>query len=88
MKVDGAPFRTIWLADDGQTVEIIDQARLPHEFVVVALTTVEDAAHAISAAALLALTDLKQPWVAKCILLRISTMIRTGRSRSSRNNFV
>jgi methylthioribose-1-phosphate isomerase len=49
MKVDGTPYRTIWLAADGRTVEIIDQTRLPHEFVVVGLTTMEDAAHAIRA---------------------------------------
>ena len=47
MKVDGKPFRTIWLADDGRTVEIIDQTRLPFEFTVVPLTTMEDAATAI-----------------------------------------
>ncbi|MGB0670272.1 MAG: S-methyl-5-thioribose-1-phosphate isomerase [Rhodospirillales bacterium] len=48
MKVDGVPFRTIWLAEDGQTVEIIDQTRLPHEFIVVSLKTLADAATAIS----------------------------------------
>ncbi|MEE8352120.1 MAG: S-methyl-5-thioribose-1-phosphate isomerase [Rhodospirillales bacterium] len=47
MKVDGKPFRTIWLADDGRTVEIIDQTRLPFEFIVVSLATMEDAATAI-----------------------------------------
>ena len=49
MNVDGVPYRTIWLADDGETVEIIDQTRLPHDFVVARLTTLEDAAHAIRA---------------------------------------
>lgn len=49
MKIDGVPHRTIWLADDGRTVEIIDQTRLPHDFVVVRLKTLEDAAHAIRA---------------------------------------
>lgn len=49
MKVDGAAYRTIWTAADGRTVEIIDQTRLPHEFVVVRLTTLEEAAHAIRA---------------------------------------
>ncbi|MBK19515.1 MAG: S-methyl-5-thioribose-1-phosphate isomerase [Rhodospirillaceae bacterium] len=47
MNVDGTPFRTIWLAEDGETVEIIDQTRLPHEFVTVALNSVDDAAYAI-----------------------------------------
>ena len=49
MKVDGKPFRTIWLAGDGQSVEIIDQTRLPHEFVTVTLRSMSEAAHAISA---------------------------------------
>lgn len=47
MKVDGVPYRTIWLADDGWAVEIIDQTRLPFDFVTVRLETVEDAAIAI-----------------------------------------
>jgi len=46
------------------------------------------AAHARSAAARLALTDLKQPRVAKCMFERKSTQTRTGLSRSSRNSFV
>jgi methylthioribose-1-phosphate isomerase len=49
MNVDGKPFRTIWLAADGETVEIVDQTRLPHEFVTIRLRTVDDAAHAIRA---------------------------------------
>ncbi len=47
MNVDGTPFRTIWLADDGETVEIIDQTRLPHEFIVVPLNGLTDACAAI-----------------------------------------
>ncbi len=47
MKVGGRDMRTIWLADDGRTVEIIDQTRLPHELVIARLQTVEDAARAI-----------------------------------------
>jgi methylthioribose-1-phosphate isomerase len=47
MKVRGRPMRTIWPAPDGRTVEIIDQTRLPHEFVVVNLSTLEDAVRAI-----------------------------------------
>ena len=47
MKVDGAPFRTIWLADDGETVEIIDQTRLPHAFAIIRLETLDHAARAI-----------------------------------------
>ena len=47
MKVDGKAFRTIWQADDGRGVEIIDQMRLPHEFAVVRLETLDDACTAI-----------------------------------------
>ncbi|HEY0331079.1 MAG TPA: S-methyl-5-thioribose-1-phosphate isomerase [Rhodopseudomonas sp.] len=47
MKVDGKPTRTIWLEPDGVTVAAIDQRRLPHEFVVVQLTTSDAAAEAI-----------------------------------------
>ena len=47
MNVGGRAYRTIWQGGDGRTVEIIDQTRLPHEFVTVALRTVDDAVHAI-----------------------------------------
>ncbi len=48
MNVGGRPMRTIWLAADGRRVEIIDQTRLPHELAIVGLTTLDDAARAIS----------------------------------------
>ncbi len=47
MNVDGTPSFTIWLADDGRTVKIIDQTRLPHEFIVVELKGLQDACTAI-----------------------------------------
>ena len=47
MRVAGRPMRTIWLAADGRTVEIIDQTRLPHELVIVRLARLDDAAYAI-----------------------------------------
>ncbi|HAT87591.1 MAG TPA: S-methyl-5-thioribose-1-phosphate isomerase, partial [Rhizobiales bacterium] len=47
MKVNGTPYRTIWLDDDGRTVKTIDQRWLPHEFRVVDLTSREDVAIAI-----------------------------------------
>jgi methylthioribose-1-phosphate isomerase len=47
MKVDGTHYRSIWLNEDGWRVDIIDQTRLPHEFEIVTLETVEDAARAI-----------------------------------------
>ncbi len=49
MKVKGQPYRTIWPGTDGASVEIIDQTRLPHEFAVVRLSTLDEAAHAIKA---------------------------------------
>ncbi len=48
MLVDGKPFRTIWVGENGRTVEIIDQTRLPHEFITVGLETLDDAARAIA----------------------------------------
>src|ERR1700730_15668371 len=47
MNVSGRPMRTIWLAEDGRTVEIIDQTRLPHELAIARLTRLDDAARAI-----------------------------------------
>jgi methylthioribose-1-phosphate isomerase len=49
MNVAGRPMRTIWLAPDRRAVEIIDQTRLPHEFVVCRLERLDQAAHAIRA---------------------------------------
>ena len=49
MNVSGRAFRTIWPAQDGRSVEIIDQTRLPHAFVTARLTTLDEAAHAIRA---------------------------------------
>ena len=43
MKVDGKDIRTIWLHADRRTVQVIDQRRLPHEFVVKDVRTVDDA---------------------------------------------
>ena len=47
MNVGGKPYRTIWLNDDGWSVEIIDQTRLPHRFETCTLHDLSDAAHAI-----------------------------------------
>lgn len=49
MKVDGIAYRTIWLDEDGWSVRIIDQTRLPHRFVVARLISLDEAAHAIRA---------------------------------------
>ena len=48
MRIDGTAYRTIW-PEGGGTVAIIDQTRLPHDFAVARLTSLEEAAHAIRA---------------------------------------
>jgi methylthioribose-1-phosphate isomerase len=47
MRVNGVEHRTIWVDDDGWTVRIIDQTRLPHEFIVRSLRSLDDACRAI-----------------------------------------
>ena len=49
MKVGSVHRRTIWPSADGQAVEVIDQTRLPHDFVTTRLDTLDEAAHAIRA---------------------------------------
>ncbi|MDE1173375.1 MAG: S-methyl-5-thioribose-1-phosphate isomerase [Parvibaculaceae bacterium] len=47
MKIAGKHYRTIWLAGDGWSVEVIDQTKLPFRFETVALKSAGEAAHAI-----------------------------------------
>ncbi|MBC8050843.1 MAG: S-methyl-5-thioribose-1-phosphate isomerase [Chitinophagales bacterium] len=47
MKVNGQHYRTIWVSENGWTVEVIDQTKLPHRFETARLENVRDAAHAI-----------------------------------------
>ncbi len=47
MLIDGINYRTIWEAEDGEAVEIIDQTRLPHAFEIVRLETLLQMAEAI-----------------------------------------
>lgn len=47
MKVDGTSYRTIWLADDGRRVKVIDRTLLPFRFEVIELAAMADAARAI-----------------------------------------
>jgi len=47
MRIDGKSWRTIFLDDDGWTVRVIDQTRLPFALETLALRTPEDAALAI-----------------------------------------
>ena len=48
MKIDGAAYRSIWVDDDGWSVRIIDQTRLPHAFEAPRLADLEAAAGAIA----------------------------------------
>jgi len=47
LKVNQTSYRTIWQAQDGRSVHIIDQTRLPHEFIILELETVDAVAEAI-----------------------------------------
>jgi len=49
MKVDGRHYRSIWLNEDGWSVGVIDQTRLPHAFETLQLSSLDEAAHAIRA---------------------------------------
>ncbi len=48
MRIDGRAFRTIWLGEDGASVEVIDQRALPHRFALRVLNTDAEAAEAIA----------------------------------------
>jgi methylthioribose-1-phosphate isomerase len=47
VKIDGRHYRTIFLAEDGRSVDVIDQTKLPFVFEIKRLTTVGEAAEAI-----------------------------------------
>ena len=47
MKIGGQHYNTIHVSEDGWSVEIIDQTKLPHKLETVRLTTLGDAARAI-----------------------------------------
>ena len=49
MKVGGVAYRSIWVAEDGWSVTVIDQTTLPYEFHTARLTTLDEAADAIRA---------------------------------------
>ncbi|MEQ8603417.1 MAG: S-methyl-5-thioribose-1-phosphate isomerase [Marivibrio sp.] len=48
MEIDGIPYRTIWVEEPGRSVGIIDQTKLPHRFTTVTLSSMDEAARAIS----------------------------------------
>jgi len=47
MEIDGKALRPIWLDSNLNVVKVIDQRRLPHEFVIAELETVDDVITAI-----------------------------------------
>ena len=47
MNINGTPYRTIWLGNNGWSVAFIDQTRLPHELAMLEIGTLAEAAHAI-----------------------------------------
>ena len=47
MKIEGKEYRTIWFDKKIQTVKIINQTKLPHQFIIKDLKTVKDAINAI-----------------------------------------
>ena len=47
MKIGNKEYKTIWFDEANQVVKIIDQTKLPHQFITKDLKTVEDAINAI-----------------------------------------
>ena len=47
MRIQGKTYKTIWFDKKSKNVKIIDQTKLPHEFIVKDLETVKDAINAI-----------------------------------------
>ena len=47
MKIEGKEYRTIWFDEQNQVVKIIDQTKLPHQFIIKDLKTVKEATNAI-----------------------------------------
>ena len=47
MKIEGKEYHTIWFDEKNQVVKIIDQTKLPHQFIIKDLKTVKDAINAI-----------------------------------------
>ena len=49
MKIEGKEYRTIWFDEKNQVVKIIDQTKLPHQFIIKDLKTVKESINAIKA---------------------------------------
>ena len=48
MNIDGKAWRTIWLEAGGRSLAVIDQTQLPHTFITRSLTSLDQAAEAIT----------------------------------------
>ena len=57
MKIEGKEYRTIWY--EGNIVKIIDQTKLPHQFIIKELKTVNDAINAIVAVFAASMIELR-----------------------------
>ncbi|MBY0611407.1 MAG: S-methyl-5-thioribose-1-phosphate isomerase [Beijerinckiaceae bacterium] len=47
MNIHGQHYRNVWLHADGRSIEVIDQTKLPHQFEIARLDTLDAVAHAI-----------------------------------------
>ena len=47
MKIDNKEYRTIWFDEVSKTAKIIDQTKLPHQFIIKDLKTAKEAIKAI-----------------------------------------
>jgi methylthioribose-1-phosphate isomerase len=47
MRIEGKEYRTIWFDEENKAVKIIDQTKLPHQFIIKDLKTIKDAINAI-----------------------------------------
>ena len=47
MRIEGKEYRTIWFDKDNQVIKIIDQTKLPHQFIIKDLKTIKDVINAI-----------------------------------------
>ena len=47
MKIENKEYKTIWFDEDYQSVKIIDQTKLPHQFIIKDLNTVKETINAI-----------------------------------------
>jgi methylthioribose-1-phosphate isomerase len=47
LNVNGQHLQSIWFDESDGSINIIDQTRLPHQFEIVTLNTLQDACHAI-----------------------------------------